>query len=184
MTESKKKYKTIEPDKFLVSGFIKKTHGLHGEMTIHMNDGSEDAIDNSDFLMINIEGLLAPFKIETLYFRSEQTANIKFEDIDTQEQAKELVTCEFSIDRDLFDFEDLESSTNMLVGFTIFDQNAQKLGDIQHIEDFSGNLVATISTGDEDGVMVPLNDDLIIEFNEDEKKITINCPDGLFNTND
>ena len=67
-------------------GKMGKTHGIGGEITMMVDDDVFDRVD-SDYLILEIEGILVPFFIEEYRFKSNDAALIKFEDIDSQERA-------------------------------------------------------------------------------------------------
>ena len=67
-------------------GKIGKPHGVKGEVTMMFNDDVFDRVD-AEYIILKTEGILVPFFFEEYRFRSDETAIVKFCDIDTQEQA-------------------------------------------------------------------------------------------------
>ena len=70
-------------------GKLGKPHGVKGEINFIFDDDVFDRTD-AEYLVIEIEGIMIPFYMEEYRFHCNETALIKFCDIDTQEQAKEL----------------------------------------------------------------------------------------------
>lgn len=74
-------------------GKIGKPHGVKGELTLFFDDDVFDRVD-ADYLVLLIDGILVPFYMEEWRFKSGETALVKFEDIDTKEEASEIVGSE------------------------------------------------------------------------------------------
>ena len=82
----------IKPQQVYPIGRIGKPHGVKGEMNFMFDDDVFDTTD-SDYIIIETEGILVPFFFEEYRFRNDNTAIIKLEGIDTQEQAREFTNC-------------------------------------------------------------------------------------------
>ncbi|MDO4934692.1 MAG: 16S rRNA processing protein RimM, partial [Prevotella sp.] len=63
-------------------GKLGKPHGVRGEVSMHFTDDIFDRTD-CDYLILRIDGIMVPFFMEEYRFRSEETALVKFCDIDT-----------------------------------------------------------------------------------------------------
>lgn len=70
-------------------GHIGKPHGLQGEVQFLFTDDVFDRVE-ADYLVIDMEGILVPFFMESYRFRSDEMALVTFEDIDTEEKARRL----------------------------------------------------------------------------------------------
>ena len=74
-------------------GKLGKTHGVKGEISFLFDDDVFDRVD-ADYLILKVDGIFVPFFIKEYRFKSDANVIIKFEDIDTQERARELTGCE------------------------------------------------------------------------------------------
>ncbi|NJK85902.1 MAG: hypothetical protein HC906_07985 [Bacteroidales bacterium] len=79
-------------DYFLL-GTLSKTHGVHGEFVLKLNNIDADDIEEMESVFIEFDGLLVPFFISEFFQKSAESLIIKFEDIETEEQASEFVSC-------------------------------------------------------------------------------------------
>ena len=70
-------------------GKIGKPHGINGELSFMFDDDIFDRVD-FDYLILMIKGILVPFFMEEYRFKNEDTALVKFCDIETKDQAQEL----------------------------------------------------------------------------------------------
>ena len=156
-------------------GRIGKAHGVKGEVTFNFNDDVFDRVD-AEYLILEVDGILVPFFMEEYRFRSDSTALVKFEDIDTQDRARELTNCDVYFPRELSDNDEEEISWSFLVGFSIVDaQNGKNVGTIASIDDNTMNTLFEL----EDGTLIPASEELIRDIEKDNKTITIALPEGI-----
>jgi 16S rRNA processing protein RimM len=156
-------------------GRIGKAHGVKGEVTFNFNDDVFDRVD-AEYLILEVDGILVPFFMEEYRFRSDSTALMKFEDIDTQDRARELTNCDVYFPRELSDNDEEEISWSFLVGFSIVDaQSGKNVGTIASIDDNTMNILFEL----EDGTLIPASEELITDIDKDNKTITIALPEGI-----
>lgn len=156
-------------------GRIGKAHGVKGEVTFNFNDDVFDRVD-AEYLILEVDGILVPFFMEEYRFRSDSTALVKFEDIDTQDRARELTNCDVYFPRELSDNDEEEISWSFFVGFSIVDaQSGKNVGTIASIDDNTMNILFEL----EDGTLIPASEELIRDIDKDNKTITIALPEGI-----
>ena len=80
----------IRNDEVFKIGFISKNRGLRGEVELSFTDDCFDR-GTSDYLVLDMDGILVPFFWEEYRFKNNDTAIIKFEDVDDDEQSRRLV---------------------------------------------------------------------------------------------
>ena len=165
----------IKEEKVYKIGKLGKTHGVKGEISFLFDDDVFDRVD-ADYLVLMIDGILVPFFMEEYRFRSDTTAIVKFEGIDTQERARELTGCDVWFPRALADSDDDTITWAAIVGFDIIDTNSGKpVGRIASVDDSTLNILFCL----EDGRLIPASEDLITGIDKENKQITINIPEGL-----
>ena len=165
----------IKEEEVYKIGKLGKTHGVKGEISFLFDDDVFDRVD-ADYLVLEIDGILVPFFMEEYRFRSDTTAIVKFEGIDTQERARELTGCDVWFPRALADSDDDTITWAAIVGFDIIDANSgQPVGRIASVDDTTLNILFCL----EDGRLIPASEDLITGINKENKQITINIPEGL-----
>jgi 16S rRNA processing protein RimM len=165
----------ITPEEVFPIGRIGKTHGVKGELSFLFDDDIFDRTD-ADYLVLDVDGILVPFFIEEYRFKSDTNAIVKFEDIDTQERARELTGCNVYFPRALADTDADELSLSLLVGFDLVEATTSRtIGRIAGIDDSTQNLLFEL----EDGRLIPANDDLITAIDQQSRTITMLLPEGL-----
>ena len=156
-------------------GRIGKAHGVKGEVSFNFDDDIFDRVD-AEYLILEVDGILVPFFMEEYRFRSDNTALVKFEDINTQERARELTNCDVYFPRNLTDDNDEELTYTFLVGFDIIDdQSGKNIGTIANIDDNTMNILFEL----EDGRLIPASEELITDIDKDNKTIIIALPEGI-----
>lgn len=156
-------------------GRIGKAHGVKGEVTFTFDDDVFDRVD-ADFLILEVDGILVPFFMEEYRFRSDNTALVKFEDIDTQDRARELTNCDVYFPRDLADDEEEVLTYSFLVGFDIVEASTgKKVGTIVNVDESTLNILFEL----ENGMLIPANEELITDIDKDNKTITLALPEGI-----
>ena len=165
----------IREDDIYQIGKLGKTHGVKGEISFLFDDDVFDRVD-ADYLILKVDGIFVPFFIEEYRFRSDANAILKFEDIDTQERARELTGCEVYFPRELADSDGDSISWAAIVGFDIIDAaTKQPVGRIASIDDSTLNILFEL----EDGKLIPASEELITDVDKDNRTITIDLPQGI-----
>lgn len=156
-------------------GRIGKPHGVKGEVSFHFSDDVFDRTD-AEYLMLCIDGLLVPFFMEEYRFRSDETALVKFCDIDTQERSTELTGCEVFFSRELSDSDDEHISWSAIIGFTLIDQaTGNGIGRIASVDDSTINILFEL----ENGALIPASEELITKIDTKKKEIELELPEGI-----
>ena len=165
----------IKQDEVYKIGRLGKSHGVRGEVSFLFDDDVFDRVD-ADYLILDIDGILVPFFIEEYRFRSDTTALMKFEGIDTQERARELTGCDVYFPRDLAVSDDDTISWSAIVGFDIIDANTNRsIGRIASVDDSTLNILFCLK----DGHLIPASEDLITQIDQQACTITMHLPAGL-----
>ena len=157
-------------------GRIGKTHGVRGEVSFLFDDDVFDRTD-ADYLVLAVDGILVPFFIEEYRFRSETTAIVKLEDVDTQERARELTGCDVFFPLSMVPADDEELSMAALVGFDLIEAaTGNSVGHIAAINDQTANILFEL----DNGRLVPAADELVTDIDMKARRISMNLPEGLF----
>lgn len=161
-------------------GRIGKPHGVKGEVLFHFTDEVFDRTE-SEYLILEIDGILVPFFMEEYRFRSEETALVRFCDITTQEQARELTGCPVYFERKALPDDDDELSWSQIIGFSIIDDASDRpVGVLAAVDDSTLNTLFEIETPEGRSVLLPASDDLITDVDTAAHTVTLIIPDGIF----
>ena len=162
------------------SGKILKSHGKRGEILISSDFNLPDDIIKLESIFISIDEQLVPFFIENILPKSSRTAAVKLEDIDTVEEANELANHEWYMPQEHLRMITGEEDTDpdILVGYTLLDQENNKLGVIKDIQHIPSNTLLEVEIEGEI-YDIPFNEDTLISIDPDKKIIKNHIPNGL-----
>lgn len=164
---------------FYKIGKIGKPHGVKGEVSFMFDDDVFDRTD-ADWLMLSVDGILVPFFLEEYRFKSNETALVKFCDVDTQDEARELTGCDVFFPRHLADEDKGHLSWAQIVGYTLVDAaTGRVVGEIESVDDSTMNLLFQVRTADGDEVLVPAHEKLIRNIDTEERRMELELPEGL-----
>lgn len=172
---------TIPKSNCVKIGFIQKPHGIHGELVIRFQEEFYETLEEIPTLFIEIDNLLVPYFIseDGLRFKSGESVIAQLDWIDSDKKAKELSGLSVFVNQNEVISPDDELSSNALIGFRLYDVDLGFIGEILNVNDFAGNLLLEVEyLGKE--ALVPLNEDLIVRFDEDAREIEMQLPSGLF----
>lgn len=169
----------ILPDDVFRIGTIGRPHGLGGEVTLHFTDDVFDRVD-AEYLIIEVDGILVPFFMESYRFRTDTTAIVKFCDIDTVEQARQLNECTVFFPRSLSDSDDETVSTAEIIGFEVVNAtNGERVGRIVDIDQSTINTLLSVARDDGSIVLLPFSDDLFVNIDTNRRQLTLKIAEGL-----
>ena len=144
----------------------------------------DDIFDRADcpYLICEVDGLLVPFFIEEYRFKTDSSALVKFLDIDSSEQAQQLVGSTVYFENKFIEegSED-EVSLNYFIGFTVKDGETY-IGKIIDIDDQTENWLFVIEHGD-DELLIPAHEEFITDIDHQNRTITMDLPNGLIDLN-
>ncbi len=173
----------IQEDEVYRIGILNKPHGIHGELQFSFDDDIFDRVD-AEYIVCRIDGILVPFFIEEYRFRSDTTAIIKLEDVDTEQQARRLTNTEvyFPISH-AEDIEPSSLSRNFFEGFRVEETHHGAIGTITGIDSSTINTLFVIDNGGRE-LLVPAHEEFIRGIDTEHRVITMSLPEGLLDLTD
>lgn len=169
----------IKKEEVYKIGLFNKPHGIHGELSFTFTDDIFDRVD-CDYLVCLLDGIFVPFFIEEYRFRSDSTALVKLEGVDSSERARMFTNIEV-----YFPVKFAENVTtpgeltwDFFQGFTMCDVHAGELGEIIDVDQTTVNILFVVKYGKEE-LLVPAQEEFIVEIDQMHKVITMNLPEGL-----
>ena len=168
----------IKKEEVFKIGIINKPHGVKGEVSFTFTDDIFDRVEDCDYLVLLLDGILVPFFIEEYRFRSDNVALVKFEGIDSTEKARTLTNVEVYYPVKLMDDQEEISSWNYFIGFRVEDIHHGCLGTVVDVDDATMNVLFVIENGDEE-VLLPAHEEFILDIDRKKKILKVDIPDGL-----
>ena len=165
-----------------LAGTFTKTHGVKGELVAKK---ISDLLEKNklESVLVDIDGGLVPFFIpkKGITPRNHSSVRIQLEDLDSEAKAQRFIGCDiYILMKDVPDFieEEEDIDPNVLIGFVYIDEEKGELGEIEDIQDYSGNVLLVLTVNDQE-VLISYADENFIDLDEENKTITMKTPDGL-----
>lgn len=168
----------IKKEEVFKIGIINKPHGVKGEVSFTFTDDIFDRVEDCDYLVLLLDGILVPFFIEEYRFRSDNVALVKFEGIDSTEKARTLTNVKVYYPVKFMDDQEEISSWNYFIGFRVEDIHHGCLGTVVDVDDATLNVLFVIENGDEE-VLLPAHEEFILDIDRKKKILKVDIPDGL-----
>lgn len=167
----------IKEEAFYI-GYITKTKGLKGEVQLFFEFDDYEKLD-LDVLFADMNGKMVPFFVESHKLYPNSTGLFYFDDVDHIDKAQALVKKKIYMpltkmpERGENDF-----TYNDLEGFMVTDETQGELGKIIAVNEYPQQFVATVLYKEKE-ILFPLNEDMIVEIDEEEKTLLVDLPEGL-----
>ena len=160
-------------------GEIGKTHNLQGALIVYTdNDLLEQYMDEPVFILL--EGAPVPFYIaeDGVTDRNHSSYIVKFDFVDTKEQADRLVGCDLLMDKYLLEEDEMPLELADLIGYSVIDEPTGEQGEIVQVNNYSGNVVLSIRIFSKE-ILLPVSDEYVMDILHDEKLMHVNIPEEI-----
>ncbi len=169
----------MQTDDCYYLGYIVKPKGLKGEFYVVLDVTDPQEYIGMESVFVEINKQLVPFFIEDIRPGHNNKVQIRFEGIDSPDDARELVGKSLYLPLEV-----LPKLTgnhfyyHEIPGYQIIDQKVGKLGPLKHVQESTAQdlLVVEHEKGE---ILIPLLDDTIVHLNRESKELTVSTPEGL-----
>lgn len=167
---------TIEESFYI--GYISKTRGLKGELQLFFEFEDYQDLD-FDVLFAEVNKKLVPYFVDNIKYQINSTAYLNLEDVDHIDKAQPLVRKKIYLPNDKMPERDPDDFRYTdLIGYLVIDEVHGKLGDITHVQEMPQQFIATVDFNGKE-LMFPLNDDLMLGIDAEDKVLEVDLPEGL-----
>jgi 16S rRNA processing protein RimM len=130
-------------------------------------------------VFVSLRDSLVPFFIEQSRLHKSSLLRIKFEDVDTEEDADRIMGSELYLPLEFLPpLEGNKFYFHEVIGFSVIDQKFGTVGVITGINDTTNQALFIIDhKGTE--ILIPINDEFLTKVDRDNKTIEVNTPEGL-----
>lgn len=160
-------------------GKISKPYGLRGEVNIILEPEAGNYIEPDCPLFIDFDGQRVPFFVEEVELVSKDQAILKFEFIDSLDEARRFTGCGLYFDPSHVP-EPVEKASDLssVVGFLAYDRDLGELGKVSAYIPHSMNPVFVIDYQGKE-LMVPAVQDFIDQIDSQSQLLYLILPEGL-----
>lgn len=162
-------------------GKIVNTHSLKGEIkVISSTDFEEERFKKGSKLLITRGNQLIREVVVQSYRNHKNFLLVKFEGIDSVEEAEKLKNLQIKINSDeVGELEENEFYFHQIIGCEVFDENDKNLGEIIDILTPGANDVWVIKGENGKEILIPYIEDVVKKIDITSKKVNIEVMEGL-----
>ena len=162
-------------------GYVAKLHGFKGEVSLFFDVTSPQNYAALDSVFIDLNEILTPFFVESIVLNNKGFARVKFEGVNTEDEAKVLLKKELFLPIDLLpQLSGKHFYDHEIVGFKVVDENYGEVGEVLQVIDYKTNpLLQVFNNQLKKEVLLPLNNDLVQNVDRDKKEIHVRATSGL-----
>ena len=160
-------------------GKIVKKYSFKGEVLAKLDTDQPELYANLDAVFVAVKNSFLPFFIESAQLHKSDLLRLKFEEVNTEEDADYLIKSELYLPLDLLPkLEGNKFYFHEIIDFKVVDENFGEVGRIIRINDSTAQALFVI---DREGleILIPMNDEFIKKVDRANKTIHVATPEGL-----
>ncbi|MBI9034648.1 MAG: 16S rRNA processing protein RimM [Bacteroidales bacterium] len=164
---------------FFLLGYITKTHGLTGGLTLVMDVDDPSEYMEIDGVFVKMKHEIVPHMISQIEHVKKNVFTIQIEDIDSINAAKKFVNKECYLPIELLPkLDGTKFYYHEIIGFKVMDVNQGDAGVIEKVLDLPRQaLIQSNKDGIE--ILIPISDDIIKKVDRENKILEVDTPEGL-----
>lgn len=162
-------------------GVLGKPHGVQGECSARLTVDLSTLYEEEErlFLFFELDALFVPFRLIGYREKNDNVTLLRFANIDSKEDAEKYVGISLFLERQYVEDESMEYTWEHFIDFTVCDSNAHVIGTIKNIDDSTLNTLCAIVTPEGKDLLLPIAEDLILDMDIPNRKLTLVIPEGL-----
>jgi 16S rRNA processing protein RimM len=160
-------------------GKIAKKFSFKGEVLIYLDTDEPELYENMESVFVEFNKNLVPFFIENSSLHKNDFLRVRFEDVDSEEEADKLIGLEVYLPLSMLPkLEGNKFYFHEVIGFEIEDKRLGVFGKIISINDSSAQPLFEVVNGSVE-ILVPMIDQFLVKIDRENKKVIMDLPEGL-----
>lgn len=160
-------------------GRLLKLHGIDGEIQAHLVVEEPQNYKKLESVFVEINQKLVPFFVEKISIIGKNKAVIKFEDVEDEEEAEDLLGNAMYLPlHTLPKLKEGQFYYHEVVDYAVEDKNMGELGIIKEVLEMPGQDLINMTYKNTE-VLIPITNDIVLNADHSIKKLFVNLPDGL-----
>ena len=160
-------------------GRIVSKFSFKGEVLIKLDTDEPESYLEMESVFVEYDNNLVPFFIEKSSLQKGNLLRVKFEEVDSEEDAEDLMKCDLYLPLNLLpELNEDQFYFHEIIGFTVEDENYGTVGTLTGINDTTSQALFEI---EKDGkqILIPMNDQFLQNVDKKNKVIHVKTPEGL-----
>jgi len=164
-------------------GKIVKKYSFKGEVIIKLDTDEPEIYENLNAVFIDLGINFIPFFIEESLLQKGNQLRVRFEDVESEEEADAILKCDVYLPLNLLPkLTGNKFYYHEVINFTLEDVNFGKVGTITSINDSTAQALFVVDREGSD-ILIPMIDDFIIKIDRENKNVLVDTPQGLIEMN-
>ena len=164
-------------------GTVFKLHGYKGDVNIYNDDDIPFDFSALEFFLIELDNKLIPFFIERARPTKPNVVLVKFEDVNSEEDARKILKRKVFLPNALIPAkDDNEISEKQLIGYLVIDSEMGELGKITFINSKTAQKLIYVSKDGKE-FCFPMHDKFVKSIDTNTEIMEIEIPEEFLNLN-
>jgi 16S rRNA processing protein RimM len=160
-------------------GVITKIHSFKGEIILFLDTDVPEKYYKLEHLFIEINKQLIPFFIEQLKVQKTKNLRLKFDGINTEQDALSLTSKKVFLPLAMLpELNPDQFYYHEIIGYTITNEQNESVGKVIEVIDNSANRLISVAVNNNEALL-PFNDNHILKVDKPNKTIQLQIPEGL-----
>ena len=160
-------------------GKIVSKFSFKGEVLIKLDTDEPETYLEMESVFVEFGKNLVPFFIEKSQLHKGDFLRVKFEEVDSEEDADRILGSEVYLPLTMLPkLEGKKFYFHEVIGFDVEDVRLGNIGKIVSINDSTAQPLFEIMK-DHTEILIPMIDDFIVEIDRTNKKVVLDTPEGL-----
>lgn len=169
----------MNKDECFYLGKIAKKFSFKGEVLLYLDTDEPELYEDLESVLVEINKNLIPFFIENSSLHKNDFLRVKFEEVDSEEEADSIVGCEIYLPLTMLPkLEGNKFYFHEVIGFEIEDKRLGVFGKIVSINDSTAQPLFEVLNGNVE-LLIPMIDHFLVEIDRKNKKVIMDLPEGL-----
>ena len=160
-------------------GRIVSKFSFKGEVLIKLDTDEPETYLEMESVFVEYDNNLVPFFIERSSLQKSNLLRAKFEEVDSEEDAEDLLKCDLYLPLNLLpELNEDQFYFHEIIGFTVEDENYGTVGTLTGVNDTTAQALFEIEKEGKQ-ILIPMNDEFLQKVDKQNKVICVKTPEGL-----
>lgn len=160
-------------------GRIVSKFSFKGEVLIKLDTDEPETYLEMESVFVEYDNNLVPFFIVRSSLQKSNLLRVKFEEVDTEEDAEDLMKCDIYLPLNLLpELSEDQFYFHEIIGFTVEDELYGTVGTLTGVNDTTTQALFEIEKEGKQ-VLIPMNDQFLLKVDKKNKTIFVKTPEGL-----
>ncbi len=160
-------------------GRIVSKFSFKGEVLVKLESDDPSQYLEMESVFVEYNNNMVPFFVDKCKLHRSQMLRIKFEDVDTEQEADDLMKASLYLPLDLLpEMGEDQFYFHEIIGYKVIDINRGNIGVISGVNDTTTQPLFEIDYQGKQ-ILIPMNDEFIEKLDKNKKELFVNTPEGL-----